>query len=512
MSSNPFRTTIPLLALLGGLLLLALGPQPAAAQDNAWRAQYWNNRNLSGDPRVTRNEDAINNDWGGGRPHELISDDNFSVRWVRDVDLSAGTWRFSATMDDGMRVWLDDQLLIDAWNDSQVRTLTADRVVSGGRHNLRVEYYEAGGMAVAKFNWQQIGANPPGNFTAWKGEYFNNMTLSGQPAFVRDDPAINFDWSTGSPASGIPADRFSVRWTRTLNFTSGNYRFDVFSDDGVRLWVNNVLLIDQWRDQSEGRFSANANLSGPTTIRLEYFENVGRAAVSLSWNPPGGSPITNPGTGGVTTGAWLGEYYNNMNFIGAPTVTRNDAAIDFNWGEGSPAPGIPADRFAVRWTRLANVTAGNYRFDVFSDDGVRLWVNNQLIIDQWRDQVAGNFSATVALPSGNVPIRLEYFENTGRAAVALSTTPALGGSTTVTPPPGGPTATVTGTGGTRLNVRATPGGLLVGQLQPNQTVSLTGYRTADSAWVEIYRPGGGTGWVSARYVTTSVPVGSLVVK
>ena len=151
----------------------------------------------------------------------------------------------------------------------------------------------------------------------------------------------------------------------------------------------------------------------------------------------------------------------------------------------------------------------SYRFDVFSDDGVRLWVNNALIIDQWRDQTDGRFSATVAL-SGMTPVTMEYYENTGRAAVALSWVAVSGGGTT-TPPATGMTATVS-TGGARLNIRATPNGVLIGQLQPNQTVGLTGFRSADSGWVEIIRPTGGTGWVSARYVTTSVPVANLAVK
>ena len=93
-------------------------------------------------------------------------------------------------------------------------------------------------------------------------------------------------------------------------------------------------------------------------------------------------------------------------------------------------------------------------------------------------------------------------DNTGRAAVALAWTAVSGGA--VTPPSGSPTATVTGTRGSRLNIRSAPGGPLVGQLAPNQTVALTGFQSADRAWLEIFRPTGGTGWVSARYVTTSV--------
>ena len=518
MSTKMNRTSIPLLALLGVLLLLALGPGAgrAAAADDTWQARYWNNRNLSGDPIVQRPEEAINNDWGGGRPHALVNDDNFSVRWTRTVDFSAGNYRFTATMDDGMRIWIDDQLLIDSWVDSQVRTLQADRVLAGGEHNIRVEYYEAGGMAVAKFSWQQIGAAPAGIFTAWKGEYFNNMNLTGQPSFLRDDPEINFNWSVGSPAAGIAADRFSVRWTRSLNFPAGNYRFEVFADDGVRLWVNNVLVIDQWRNQSEGRFSTNLTLNGATSLRMEYFEDQGRAAISLSWNPPGGSPITGGSGGVIGSGPWLGEYYNNQNFIGAPTFTRNDTAIDFNWGAGSPGAGIPTDHFAVRWTRTVPLTAGLYRFDVFSDDGIRIWVNNQIIIDQWREQPAGNFSATISLPTGNIPIRVEYFENTGRAAVALSTTPPLPtvGTTTPTVPPAGvPGATQTGA--LYLNVRTGPGMDFesIATLSRGTTVRLTGYRSIGGFWVEIFLPNStATGWVSARYMTGNVPFMNLPVK
>lgn len=514
MSNRTRFLWLALPLMLAGIFALWLmpGANRAAAADSQWRARYYNSRTPSGDPVWERNENEINHDWGGGSPNAtLVNDDNFSAKWTRTINLAAGTYRFSATMDDGMRVWIDDQLVIDNWNDSQVHTVTADRTLSGGDHSFRVEYYEAGGMAVAKFSWQQIGGGgTPTTFNGWRGEYFNNMDLSGSPAVVRDDAAINFDWSTGSPASGIGNDRFSVRWNRTLNFNPGTYRFDVFSDDGVRVWVNGVLIIDRWQNQSDGRFSANVNLSGATPIRVDYFENTGRAAVSLSWSPPGGSPL--PGTGGPTMiGSWRGEYFNNKNLSGAPAAVRNDAVINFNWSTGSPMSGINADQFSVRWTREINFPAGTYTFDVFSDDGIRVWVNNVLIIDQWRDQTDGRFSSTIALPGGNTPLRVEYYENTGRAAVSVAWNPPVTGGTT-SPPAGGATATVNKTGGARLNVRATPNGTIVGQLAPNQTVGLTGFQSADKAWLEIFRPTGGLGWISARYVTTSVPTTGFPVK
>jgi hypothetical protein len=71
---------------------------------------------------------------------------------------------------------------------------------------------------------------------------------------------------------------------------------------------------------------------------------------------------------------------------------------------------------------------------------------------------------------------------------------------------------VTGTGGARLNVRNAPGGAIISQLLPNQTVGLTGFQSADKLWLEIFRPEGGTGWVSAAFVTPSVSTAGFPVK
>ena len=68
-------------------------------------------------------------------------------------------------------------------------------------------------------------AAPPLAPGAWWGDYFANRTLSGSPALSRYDDAVNFNWGTGSPGSGVPADNFSVRWTRDEWFTGGTYRF-----------------------------------------------------------------------------------------------------------------------------------------------------------------------------------------------------------------------------------------------------------------------------------------------
>ncbi|NCF68922.1 MAG: SH3 domain-containing protein [Chloroflexi bacterium] len=272
-----------LLSLSALLLTFLLAPPHIGAADSRWRARYWNNRKLSGDPDRKRDEDAINYDWGDGSPSSEINNDDFSARWTRNVYFNTGTYRFTATMDDGMRVWVDDTLIIDSWTDSQVHSTSSDMVLTAGDHAIKVEYYEVGGKAVAKFSWASIAGLPPVPTDRWRGAYFNNMTLTGQPALVRESNEINFDWKLGSPASSIQSDQFSARWRRDAALNTGLYRFTVLTDDGVRLWVNGHLLIDKWRDNQSATYSADMALPGGSVpMQLDYYENEGAALVKLT--------------------------------------------------------------------------------------------------------------------------------------------------------------------------------------------------------------------------------------
>jgi hypothetical protein len=134
---------------------------------------------------------------------------------------------------------------------------------------------------------------PPPNgcptITAWKGEYWNNQNLFGNPVLCRDDGSVNFDWGDGGPGGGVPNDHFSARWTRNWNFTAGRYRFHLSGDDGIRLWVDNTLIIDQWKDQSRTEYTTERELTGGNhSLKVEYYENGGDANVALWWDFIGG--------------------------------------------------------------------------------------------------------------------------------------------------------------------------------------------------------------------------------
>ncbi|NIS51930.1 MAG: hypothetical protein GWN94_12605, partial [Phycisphaerae bacterium] len=126
----------------------------------------------------------------------------------------------------------------------------------------------------------------PGNGTGLNGDYYDNMDFT---AFVlsRTDSTINFDWGTGSPDPSIGADTFSIRWTGQVEpLFSETYTFKTTSDDGVRLWVNSQLIIDNWTDHAPTDDTGNIALSASVKydITLEYYENGGGAVIKLYWS------------------------------------------------------------------------------------------------------------------------------------------------------------------------------------------------------------------------------------
>ena len=116
----------------------------------------------------------------------------------------------------------------------------------------------------------------------------------------------------------------------------------------------------------------------------------------------------------------LAEYFRRPNFRGAPKQTI-DTVVNFDWAKGPPFAGFPADTFSVRLTgRVKAPATGTYTFTTNSDDGVRLWLNDSLVINQWNDHGAKDHSATVNLIAGELyKLKMEYYENKGKAVIKL---------------------------------------------------------------------------------------------
>ncbi len=184
--------------------------------------------------------------------------------------------------------------------------------------------------------------------------------------------------------------------------------------DGVQIFDSGVM-----RGNSPTQ-RIDVDVSGRQELQLvitdagdnNYYDHADWADARLVCAETGGG---NPAVQGLT-----GEYFNNRDFTGT-RVTRVDAQINFNWGRGSPMSQIAPDTFSVRWTGQVEARfTETYTFTTRTDDGVRLWVNNRLIVDSWRNQSATNRSGTIALVAGQrYDLRMEYYENSGSAVAQL---------------------------------------------------------------------------------------------
>ncbi|MGH7453741.1 MAG: PA14 domain-containing protein, partial [bacterium] len=151
-----------------------------------------------------------------------------------------------------------------------------------GLYDVRLAVTGENGVAVAQKNAFVIAGELPKGLRA---EYYDNIDFTGR-VITRIDPAVNFDWRDGAPDPIMGADHFSVRWTGQIRPRfSETHTFYALADDGIRLWVNDRLLIDQWRDQVATEYSSNIELRAGQydDIKVEYYERGGQAVMKLEW-------------------------------------------------------------------------------------------------------------------------------------------------------------------------------------------------------------------------------------
>src|SRR5688572_2725128 len=183
---------------------------------------------------------------------------------------------------------------------------------------------------------------------------------------------------------------------------SGNYKaaFTAYKDVGVVLLnLGEQSVVNTQRGVNYIPLSILINDKKDT---LSYYKiEIKATKVTPVVTPPPQPPASN---------VFTGTYYDNKDFTGT-SFTRTDNTINFNWASGSPDPRIGVETFSVRWEGDFTFQSGAYTFTARADDGVRVYVDNVLTIDQWRDQGATTFNSVKTITAGTHKVKVEYYDN-----------------------------------------------------------------------------------------------------
>ena len=407
----------------GALARFSYVPTPGSGTGTCtagqFSAEYFANTTLSGTPVTTRCEDAVDNDYGNGHPDGVaVGDDNFSARWTQVKAFSAGDVTFRVNSDDGSRVYVDGDLVIDNFTDHAAAAKSATVPLTADTHTVVVEYYERTGGAVIQFSETNAAGATTCSGTQYRAEYYGTNDLTGPVRATRCDDAIANDYGSGGPdVPGVGPDNFSVRWTQVHAFAAdGRYTFSSTADDGMVVTLDGTTVLDNGGSHGSQTRTAGVDITaGAHTIVVEYREFGGQAEAAFSYSPAMASACS--------ASQYTAQYFANTTFSGTPVATRCEDAIDNDYGNGGPdVAGIGADNFSVRWTQTRNFTAGDYTFTSTSDDGMVVGLDGTQILDNGGLHGAQTRTVTRTLTAASHTVVVSYFEQTGGAVAKFSAT------------------------------------------------------------------------------------------
>lgn len=264
-------------------MAIEVAPEPEPEPEFPdWRGEYFDNKNLEGEPAFLKNDKKLDKTWGLRSPNaDYLPRDNFSVRWTQTLEFGEKIYRFYLDITDGGKLFIDDELVLNEWVDGERRTVYVDVALKKSEHEIKFEYYNSYGGAVAQL-WYEVVQESV--FEGWKAMYWMNKTMDSDLVLIRDEGEINFDWIDDGPVSGGRANKFSAQWKRVVEFEPGLYTFQAVADDGIRVYMDGALVIDEWHISNASEiYSADLVLSGDHEITVQYYENKGKAIAQFSW-------------------------------------------------------------------------------------------------------------------------------------------------------------------------------------------------------------------------------------
>lgn len=308
----------------------------------------------------------------------------------------------------------------------------------------------------------------------WDVRFYNDTNLSSECHHTNlDEPYVFEDWGESSPGGSCNSDSWSARYSKSVYFPGGDYTFGLGSDDWSRIKVGGNLVVNNW--EGAGQHYEGRTLSGWHNVEIEFADTLGLARIAAWWRGPG-FDMPNESRDPYQ---WYAEYWGNRDLWWDAIAKVNEGAsnLNHNWGSGGPGYNLPVDDFGSRFQRRVYFDCGTYRFHITNDDGVRFWIDDESVLDEWRYHI-GNYFEEVELSTGYHELKLEHFEGGGDAKISLDWS-KLSGCT-----PNAPT-----------NVLATDGTY-------SDKVRVTWNSVPDATFYEVFRADSSSGTKSQLTITT----------
>lgn len=469
-----------------------------------WLAEYWNFDGsvdpkvdfgaavFAGTPDGSENVAVIDRAWASNNG-PAGQNGLYATRHSTTIDLVADCeFNFKVGGDDGYALYVDGNRIAAKWSDGGTTDVEVTYTLTAGQHTLVVDHYDAGGTAAVNLDWSVADLPDPtiGSFSTldhcasgqadytsdfgtgqWLAEYFEFDSSTGwndygSAIFAQTRTSYEYlseiaaSWNSTSSPTG-QNDYFAARYTATVELAADcEITFKVRGDDGYALYIDDVLQTDDWGSHSPTEKEVTVSLTaGQHTFRLDFFEHVSSAEVSLEWkvdvvddytgtthptivgdsgNPIGNFPEEDYCASGQTNwttdwgeGTFLAEYWNFNSstdtgdlgadiFVGSPDGTAEYVSDLYrDWGS-SGGPAGQGSYFGTRHTATINVPAGcTMQVAPAGNNGYALYINDTLMTSYWSNPGYSYNIETVTLPAGQHLIVLDHYEVIGQASIAL---------------------------------------------------------------------------------------------
>ncbi len=455
---------------LGGGTIRRIVYRPASCPAGQYLAQYYANTTLTGTPATTVCEPApLDHAFGTGAPTG-VGPDNFSARWSGTFDFAVGPHVFQARSGEGIRLYVDDELVIDQWANPTASTFSANRSLSAGPHEIRVEWKDTTGAADAGLSWSPVGSAgaplpqivTPSAGTTWR--VGDKISISGTATDAEDGalPGSALSWQVILQHCGEGQDACHAHEVQSWTGAAGSF---VAEDHEYPSYLELRLTATD----SDGRTATVVRRLDPRTVPVTVTSRpaglkltfgsrtattpftstviVGSTTTASAPSPQtmaggtytfrrwsDGGAASHDVVAGTTAlnltavldatscpaGQYKAEYFPNRTMTGtAATVVCEAAPLNRAWGSGAPpGMGVAADDFSARWTGNFAFPGGSRTFTTNNNNGMRVYLDGVRFIDRW--SVTGTARTTRSVTAGSHAIRVEYWEGTSQANAVLT--------------------------------------------------------------------------------------------